>query len=208
MVCPQIQDDPHRFVALTSSAEPGRYSIVQEIVQTVQGRSPDGDVPVQTTLLTVVYQLNERRSPSPSPSSSTASPVSVHDRYSLASCNVRFRGLQNRRIRSNALRAVRIPAGSTDLTCQRNIQRKRRPCGVLSLLGVHKPPPGDDLPSNPFSAHGRYVQSSLGWICSTGSRDAIVKPVSPSYSQSTLQSHLLYIIKVRRVLILLFCVVN
>ena len=95
MVCPPIQDDPHRFVALMSSTEPGRYSIVQEIVQTVQGRSPDGDVPVQTTLLTVVYQLNEQRSPSPSPSSSTASPVSIHDRYSLASCNVRLRGLQN-----------------------------------------------------------------------------------------------------------------
>ena len=78
-----------------SSTEPGRYSIVQEIVQTVQGRSPDGDVPVQATLLTVVYQLNEGRSPSPSesPSSSTASPVSIHGRYSLTSCNVRFRGL-------------------------------------------------------------------------------------------------------------------
>jgi hypothetical protein len=79
---------------LTSGPEPGRYSIVQEIVQTVQGRSSDGDIPVQTTLLTVVYQLNERRSPSPTPSSSTASPVSIHNRYSLASCNVRFRGLQ------------------------------------------------------------------------------------------------------------------
>lgn len=77
-------------MALTSIPEPGRYSIVQEIVQTVQGRSPDGDVPVQTTLLTVVYQLNEPRSSSPVPSSSTASPVSIHNRYSLTSCNVRF----------------------------------------------------------------------------------------------------------------------
>jgi hypothetical protein len=70
--------------------EPGRFSIVQEIVQTVQGRSPDGDIPVQTTLLTVVYQLNEQGTSSPSSSSSTASPVSIHDRYSLTSCNVRF----------------------------------------------------------------------------------------------------------------------
>jgi len=70
--------------------EPGRYSIVQEITQTVQGHSPDGDIPVQTTLLTVIYQLNEQRSPSPVSSSSTASPVSVHDRYTLASCNVRL----------------------------------------------------------------------------------------------------------------------
>lgn len=76
-----------------SVPEPGRYSIVQEITQTVQGRSPDGDVPVQTTLLTVVYQLNEQRPPSPVLSSSTASPVSIHNRYSLASCNVRFFGL-------------------------------------------------------------------------------------------------------------------
>ena len=83
----------------------------------MQGQSPDGDVPVQTTLLTVVYQLNERRSPSPSPSSSTASPVSIHDRYSLASCNVRFRGLENLINRSNTLLAVRIHPGSTDLTC-------------------------------------------------------------------------------------------
>ena len=84
-------------MVFTSSLEPGRYSIVQEIVQTVQGRSSDGDIPVQTTLLTVVYQLNERRSPSPAPSS-TASPVSIHDRYSLASCNVRFSGLFTPRI--------------------------------------------------------------------------------------------------------------
>ena len=71
--------------------EPGRYSIVQEIVQTVQGRSPDGDMPLQTTLLTVVYQLNEQRtSSSPVPSSSTASPASMHQRYALTSCNVRF----------------------------------------------------------------------------------------------------------------------
>jgi hypothetical protein len=74
--------------------EPWRYSIVQEITQTVQGRSPD-DIPVQTTLLTVVYQLNGRRSPSPVPSSSTASPVSIHNRYPLDSCNVRFCGLLN-----------------------------------------------------------------------------------------------------------------
>jgi hypothetical protein len=73
--------------------EPGRFSIVQEIIQTVQGRSPDGDIPVQTTLLTVVYQLNEQGTSSPSSSSSTASPVSIHDRYSLASCNVRSCGL-------------------------------------------------------------------------------------------------------------------
>jgi len=78
---------PQYWDRLCQSHEPGRYSIVQEITQTVQGRSPDGDVPVQTTLLTVVYQLNERRSPSPVPSPSTASPVSIHDRYSLASCN-------------------------------------------------------------------------------------------------------------------------
>lgn len=78
---------PQYWDRLCQSHEPGRYSIVQEIVQTVQGRSPDGDVPVQTTLLTVVYQLNEQRSPSPSPSSSTASPVSIHDRFSLSSCN-------------------------------------------------------------------------------------------------------------------------
>lgn len=89
----KIWANPHRLEALTLVPEPGRYSIVQEITQTVQGRSPDGDVPVQTTLLTVVYQLNERRSPSPVPSPSTASPVSIHDRYSLASCNVRFCGL-------------------------------------------------------------------------------------------------------------------
>lgn len=95
MVCSQIYCDPHRLGVFTLSPEPGRYSIVQEIVQTVQGRSPDGDIPVQTTLLTVVYQLNEQRSPSPTPSSSTASPVSVHNRYSLASCNVRYRGLHN-----------------------------------------------------------------------------------------------------------------
>jgi len=78
---------PQYWDRLCQSHEPGRYSIVQEIVQTVQGRSSDGDIPVQATLLTVVYQLNERRSPSPAPSSSTASPVSLHDRYSLASCN-------------------------------------------------------------------------------------------------------------------------
>lgn len=77
---------PQYWDRLCQSNEPGRYSIVQEITQTVQGRSPD-DVPVQTTLLTVVYQLNEQRSPSPVPSSSTASPVSIHNRYSLASCN-------------------------------------------------------------------------------------------------------------------------
>lgn len=95
MVSFRFQDDPHRSMVLTWSPEPGRYSIVQEIVQTVQGRSSDGDIPVQTTLLTVVYQLNERRSPSPAPSSSTASPASIHDRYSLASCNVRCPGFQN-----------------------------------------------------------------------------------------------------------------
>lgn len=77
-------------MVLTLSPEPGRYSIVQEITQTIQGRSSDGDIPVQTTLLTVVYQLNEQRSPSPTPSSSTASPASIHNRYTLASCNVRF----------------------------------------------------------------------------------------------------------------------
>jgi len=82
----------HRLRALTFTPEPGRYSIVQEIVQTVQGRSSDGDIPVQTTLLTVVYQLNEHGSPSesPVPSSSTASPVSIHNRYPLTSCNVRL----------------------------------------------------------------------------------------------------------------------
>src|SRR6202012_1710070 len=75
---------------LTSVSEPERYSIVQEIVQTVQGCSPDGDIPLQTTLLTVVYQLNEQRaSSSPVPSSSTASPASIQ-RYALTSCNVRF----------------------------------------------------------------------------------------------------------------------
>ena len=77
--------------ANVGSTEPGRYSIVQEIVQTVQGRSPDGDIPLQTTILTVVYQLNEQRaSCSPIPSSSTASPASIHQRYALTSCNVRF----------------------------------------------------------------------------------------------------------------------
>ncbi|KAH9067705.1 hypothetical protein EDB87DRAFT_23826 [Lactarius vividus] len=79
---------PQYWDRLCQSHEPGRYSIVQEIVQTVQGRSPDGDVPVQTTLLTVVYQLNEQRTTSsPVPSSSTASPVSMHQRYALTSCN-------------------------------------------------------------------------------------------------------------------------
>ncbi|KAI9508378.1 hypothetical protein F5148DRAFT_915639 [Russula earlei] len=79
---------PQYWDRLCQSHEPGRYSIVQEITQTVQGRSPDGgDIPVETTLLTVVYQLNEQRSSSPVPSSSTASPVSIHNRYSLTSCN-------------------------------------------------------------------------------------------------------------------------
>ncbi|KAI0001008.1 hypothetical protein BJV77DRAFT_1063559 [Russula vinacea] len=78
---------PQYWDRLCQSHEPGRYSIVQEITQTIQGRSSDGDIPVQTTLLTVVYQLNEQRSPSPTPSSSTASPASIHNRYTLASCN-------------------------------------------------------------------------------------------------------------------------
>jgi len=79
---------PQYWDRLCQSHEPGRYSIVQEIVQTVQGRSPDGDIPLQTTLLTVVYQLNEQRgSSSPVPSSSTASPASIHQRYALTSCN-------------------------------------------------------------------------------------------------------------------------
>ncbi|KAH9976110.1 hypothetical protein BGW80DRAFT_1456977 [Lactifluus volemus] len=81
---------PQYWDRLCQSHEPGRFSIVQEIIQTVQGRSPDGDIPVQTTLLTVVYQLNEQGTSSPSSSSSTASPVSIHDRYSLASCNTGY----------------------------------------------------------------------------------------------------------------------
>src|SRR6266850_4240143 len=117
MVCLSSWASAHRSMALTLIPEPGRYSIVQEIVQTVQGRSPDGDVPVQTTLLTVVYQLNEPRSSSPVPSSSTASPVSIHNRYSLTSCNVRFCGLLNLVRRSNSLKADRVHARSSDLTC-------------------------------------------------------------------------------------------
>ncbi|KAI0002257.1 hypothetical protein BJV74DRAFT_45592 [Russula compacta] len=80
---------PQYWDRLCQSHEPGRYSIVQEITQTVPGRSLDSDVPVQTTLLTVVYQLNEQGSSesSPVPSSSTASPVSIHDRYPFTSCN-------------------------------------------------------------------------------------------------------------------------
>jgi len=78
---------PQYWDRLCQSHEPGRYSIVQEVTQTVQGRSPDGDIPVQTTLLTVVYQLNEQKSSSPVLSSSTASPVSMHEPYSLTTCN-------------------------------------------------------------------------------------------------------------------------
>ncbi|KAI0250043.1 hypothetical protein BJV78DRAFT_617930 [Lactifluus subvellereus] len=78
---------PQYWERLCQSLEPGRYSIVQEITQTIQGCSPDGDIPVQSTLLTVVYQLNEQRTSSPVSSASSASPVSIHQRYSLTSCN-------------------------------------------------------------------------------------------------------------------------
>ncbi|KAI0262186.1 hypothetical protein BC834DRAFT_972191 [Gloeopeniophorella convolvens] len=81
---------PQYWDRLCQSHEPGRYSIVQEIIQTIQGRTSDGEVPLQTTLLTVVYQLNEQRPHSPTPSSSTASPASIHNQYPLSSGGVRI----------------------------------------------------------------------------------------------------------------------
>ncbi|KAI0060561.1 hypothetical protein BV25DRAFT_1807302 [Artomyces pyxidatus] len=81
---------PQFWERLCQSNDPGRYSIVQEIVQT-----HDGDAAQQTVLLTVVYQLNEpssAASPSSSSASSSstpsASPTGLEAAFPLLHCDV------------------------------------------------------------------------------------------------------------------------
>lgn len=78
---------PRLWQRLCESNDPGRYSIVQEIVQTAGGSQ---DVASQTVLLTVVYQLNEPTSAASSPSSSTTSPTDMHNPFPLIHCDTSF----------------------------------------------------------------------------------------------------------------------
>ncbi|TFY75463.1 hypothetical protein EWM64_g8549 [Hericium alpestre] len=73
---------PQYWQRLCDSSDPGRYSIVQEIVQSVPG------APMQNVLLTVVYQLNEPGSSAgSSPSLSTASPSDLSSPFSFTNCD-------------------------------------------------------------------------------------------------------------------------